>query len=213
MFIPTDTQSEKSSLPKGFSKAAKFRKVDQVTKSRAKAAIKYKDYVVLDIETDGLDNTVNDILEIGAVKVKNGKISEFNQMIEYHKVLPDEIVSLTGISQKELKDNGLPMIEVLNKLKELIADLPLVGYSVNFDIGFLNYALREIREPLVKNPTFDLLRYVKKEKMFLKSYRLEEVLSEYEIDDVVEHRGLEDAKLIYELSTKVNGFIDLLPGE
>ena len=213
VYIPVDTTADTSNIQKGFSNAAKFRKVDQITKSKARKSIVYKNYVVLDIETDGLNNKEHQILEIGAVKIENGKLSEFNEMIEYHKELPEEIEVLTGITLDELKEKGQPLKLVIENFINFIGDFPLIGYSINFDIGFLNYALRDMEEPLIKNKTFDLLKYIKKDKMFLKSYQLEEVLAEYEIDKEVEHRGLKDAKVIYELSTKVNGFLDLLPAE
>lgn len=213
VFIPTINSTDQSDLTKGFSKAAKFRKVEQIAKAKAKVAVIYKDYVVLDIETDGLNNKAHQILEVGAVKIVQGKASNFSEMIEYHKQLPEEISKLTGITQELLNDQGKPLDTVLGQLKEFINDLPIVGYSINFDIGFINYALRSLREPLIKNKTFDLLRYVKDDKKFLKSYRLQEVLSEYGIEDNVAHRGLDDAKMIYELSTKVNGFLELLPGD
>lgn len=213
VYIPVETTTDNSTIQKGFSNMAKFRKVDQITKSKARKSIVYKNYVVLDIETDGLNNKENQMIEIGAVKIENGKLSEFNEMIEYYKELPNDIEALTGITLEELKGKGQPLKTVLNRLINFIGDYTLVGYSINFDLGFLNYALREMEAPLIKNKAFDLMKYIKKDKMFLKSYRLEEVLAEYEIDNEVEHRGLKDAKLIYELSTKVNGFLDLLPGE
>lgn len=134
-------------------------------------------------------------------------------MIEYHKELPNEIEALTGITSYELKKKGQPLKLVIENIIDFIGDFPLVGSSINFDMGFLNYALRDMKAPLIKNKTFDLLKYIKKDKMFLKSYRLEEVLAEYDIDNEIEHRGLKDAQVIYDLTTKVNGFLDLLPSE
>lgn len=55
VYIPVETTTDKSTIQKGFSNAAKFRKVDQITKSKVRKSIVYKNYVVLDIETDGLN--------------------------------------------------------------------------------------------------------------------------------------------------------------
>lgn len=46
--------------------------------------------------------------------------------------------------------------------------------------------------------------------MFLDNYKLSTVLKEYEIDKEVPHRAFQDARLLYELSTKVNGFLDTI---
>lgn len=211
VFIPKEEVTEHSSTKRGFSDAAKFRKVNQIEKAKVRASKVTKNYVVLDIETDGLNNKTNEILEIGAIKIVNGKTSQFDKMIEYSKKLPEEIIKLTGITQVELNQKGLPLKEVLADFKEFIEDFPLVGYSINFDLGFLNYSLKQLEQPLIKNRNYDLLKYIKNDRMFLQSYSLDEVLLEYEIDQVVEHRGLKDAELIYDLSMKVNGFLDLLP--
>lgn len=59
---------------------------------------------------------------------------------------------------------------------------------------------------IIKNARYDLKNYVKKEKIFLKNYKLQTVLSEYGIEESVLNRALENCKLIYTLSTKVNQF-------
>ena len=62
----------------------------------------------------------------------------------------------------------------------------------------------------ISNQIVDLKRLVKKENMFLANYKLETVLNAYGIDKKVPHRALEDSKLIYELSTKVNLFLKMV---
>ena len=60
-------------------------------------------------------------------------------------------------------------------------------------------------EPL-KNNVYDLLKFVKREKMFLDNYKLETVLKDYGINGNVPHRALLDAELILELSQKLTKF-------
>ena len=105
-----------------------------------------------------------------------------------------------------LAREGRVLSEVLNDLISFISDLPIVGYNIHFDMDFINEKLQDINRPAIKNRKIDLLGIVKKEKMFLKSYKFEDVLLAYGINESVPHRALQDARLMMVLSTKVNGF-------
>ncbi|WP_054252815.1 type I-E CRISPR-associated endoribonuclease Cas2e [Neofamilia massiliensis] len=187
----------------GFSKAAKYRKAEKF--SSAKTSPK-KNYVVIDIETDGLDENQNSIIEIGAIKEENSKIYEFSSLIKIGKKLPKTITDLTGIRDADLEKNGQPLKNVLEEFKNFIKDLPLVGYNINFDIRFINKALESLEMDRISNKSYDLLRYVKKEKKYLADYSLETVIKEYGINKKVPHRALEDSRLTYQLSKQVNKF-------
>ena len=190
----------------GFSKASKMRKARQFQKQSAKTP----GYVVLDIETDGLDFLKNSIIEIGCVKAKSGKLEEFERAIKIESNLPLDIRTLTGLSDEYLAENGVDEQEALIDLLEFIGDLPVVNYGNNFDINFINYSLKNNGLQIIKNQTIDLMRCVKKEKRILENYKLQTVLKAYEIDKKVPHRALADAKLTYELTKKVNIFKDKL---
>ena len=190
----------------GFSKASKMRKARQFQKQSAKTP----GYVVLDIETDGLDFLKNSIIEIGCVKAKSGKLEEFERAIKIESNLPLDIRTLTGLSDEYLAENGVDEQEALIDLLEFIGDLPVVNYGNNFDINFINYSLKNNGLQIIKNQTIDLMRCVKKEKKILENYKQQTVLKAYEIDKKVPHRALADAKLTYELTKKVNIFKDKL---
>lgn len=184
----------------GFSKASKMRKAHQFQKQSAKIP----GYVVLDIETDGLDFLKNSIIEIGCIKAIGRKLEEFERAIKIESKLPLDIRTLTGLSDEYLAKNGVDEQEALIDLLEFIGDLPVVNYGNNFDINFINYALKNNGLQIIKNQTIDLMRCVKKEKRMLENYKLQTVLKAYGIDKKAPHRALKDAKLTYELSTKVN---------
>lgn len=199
-----DIEKEKGpDLKHGFSKAAKFRKAEKF--SSVKTSNK-KNYVVIDIETDGLDENKNSIIEIGAIKEENSKTYEFSSLIKIEKKLPKTITDLTSIKDTDLEERGQPLKNALEDFKNFIKDLPLVGYNVNFDIRFINKALDSLEMDRINNKSYDLLRYVKKEKKYLADYSLETVIREYGINKKVPHRALEDSRLTYQLSKKVNKF-------
>lgn len=192
------------SMKLGFSNAAKNRKARKYSSVQSKT--NHKPYVVLDIETDGLDEYENSIIEIGSLKIGNSEVYEFNYLIKYEHKLPKSITALTGITQDLLDNKGEPLNIVLDAFLKFVGDLDIVGYGIEFDIRFINNKLRKLGKPLLRNKRHDLMKYVKSEKLFLKNYKLQTVLREYGIDGNVPHRALPDSKLLYELSTKVNEF-------
>jgi len=211
VMIPQDESLHGSKLKAGFSDQAKFQHSKRYsTKSKEKLLENNKQaasYIVLDIETDGLDPIQNNIIEVAALRVVGGNIdAEFHCLIKTESELPTAIKKLTGITDNMLAREGRVLSEVLNDLISFISDLPIVGYNIHFDMDFINEKLQDINRPAIKNRKIDLLGIVKKEKMFLKSYKFEDVLLAYGINESVPHRALQDARLMMVLSTKVNGF-------
>ncbi|ETO96099.1 CRISPR-associated endoribonuclease Cas2, subtype TIGR01873 [Lachnoanaerobaculum sp. MSX33] len=207
VFIPNENVDEKREIKHGFSNAAKFRNAKKYMTHKSK--LDSKDFVVIDIETDGLDKEKDVIIEIGAVKSEGGIISEFQSLISYEGTLPKHIVAMTGITTNMLKTNGKSVDVVLKNFKEFIGDLDIIGYNVSFDIEFINIALSKFELEKLENKRYDLMKFVKNEKLFLANYKLQTVIKEYGVGDEVPHRALEDARLIYKLAVKVNKFRDL----
>lgn len=215
VMVPNPELDGDSRQKTGFSDAAKRRAAKRFsskgsgtpgTDDGSKSVCKAKPYVVIDIETDGLDKSRNRIIEIGAVKVQNETMHYFSSLISQSKKLPGDIVKLTGISDNELEEGGHDEQEVLTEFITFIEDLDLVGYNISFDIGFISNALERLSMPAISNKVFDLLKFVKRERIFLEDYKLQTVLEDYGITDKIPHRALLDAKIIFELSLKVNLF-------
>ena len=207
VFIPNENIDEKREIKHGFSNAAKFRNAKRYMAHRTK--LDSKDFVIIDIETDGLDKEKDYIIEIGAVKSVVGRISEFQSLISYEGTLPKHIVAMTGITTNMLKTDGKSVEVVLKNFKEFIGDLDIIGYNVSFDIEFINIALSKFELENLENKRYDLMKFVKNEKLFLANYKLQTVIKEYGVGNEVPHRALEDARLIYKLAVKVNKFRDL----
>lgn len=212
VLVKKDEKEREKVLKEGFSKAAQFKKIKNIEHSKLKKEAekeKQKEYVVEDIETDGLDINNNKIIEIGAVKVGKNR-EEFHRLIKIQEKLPEEIVRLTKIDDKMLEREGALIGEALKEFLEFIGEKNLVGYNVNFDIQFLNEALARENLPKIKNKVYDIMQYVKKENLFLKNYKLNTVLKSYEIEEEVPHRALEDAILEEKLILKVKKLLDML---
>lgn len=212
VLVKKEEKEREKVLKEGFSKAAQFKKIKNIEHSKLKKEAekeKSKEYVVVDIETDGLDINNNKIIEIGAVKVGKNR-EEFQKLIKIQGKLPEEIVRLTKIDDEMLEREGVPIGEALKEFLAFIVEKNLVGYNVNFDIQFLNEALDRENLPKLKNKVYDIMQYVKKENLFLKNYKLKTVLNSYGIDEEVPHRALEDARLEEKLILKVKKLLDTL---
>ena len=99
-----------------------------------------KDYVVLDLETTGLDPKKDKIIEIGAVRVRDGEpVAIYEQMVQPGRELGERVTQITGITQEMLE--GAPYIEeVLPALLEFLGEDVLIGHRVLFDYSFVKKA-------------------------------------------------------------------------
>jgi DNA polymerase III epsilon subunit-like protein len=98
-----------------------------------------KEYCVFDFETTGLDPYTCKILEIGALKVRQGQPDEqFTRLINWGIPVPENITQITGITQQEIDEKGIDPDTARSQFKEFIESLPLVGHNIrNFDLNFL----------------------------------------------------------------------------
>ena len=101
-------------------------------------------FVVFDIETTGFSPIKNKIIEIGAVKVRNGEILErFSEFINPEVPIPYRITKLTSITDDMVID--APTREVIiPRFVEFCKDAVLVGHNVGFDISFINQNCKEL---------------------------------------------------------------------
>ncbi len=95
------------------------------------------DFVVFDIETTGFSPVSNRIIEIGAVKVQQGEITDrFSAFVNPDVPIPFEIEKLTGINDSMVID--APYIEtVLPQFLQFCGDAILVAHNANFDMSFI----------------------------------------------------------------------------
>ena len=93
--------------------------------------------VALDLETTGLNSDTDAIIDVGAVKFRGDEvIAEFHSMVNPRVALPEFIVALTGITQRDV-DAAPDWSSVRYELNAFIDGARLVGHNVEFDVGFL----------------------------------------------------------------------------
>ncbi len=127
----------------------------------------FDSFVAFDLETTGFSSATDSIIEIGAIKVLNGKLVEkkefqFQEFVyPYKKRIPNIVTEKTGITQEDVKD-ARKMWEVIPDFIEFTGDLTLMGYnSDKFDCKFLERAGRHSRV-VIENKNFDVMKYAGK---------------------------------------------------
>lgn len=97
-------------------------------------------YVAVDVETTGLDPKLEKIIEIGAVKVEGGRVTEEKTtLVNPRRELSQRIMELTGISG-DMVANAPGIEEVIGEYEEFCRGYPLVGHKILFDYSFLKRA-------------------------------------------------------------------------
>lgn len=170
---------------------------------------KDKSFVVIDIETTGLNSNpdygeVDHIIEVAAVRIEQGKITEkFSSFCACPIPLPEEIVKLTGISNEDLK-NAPSVKQVLKNLRDFCEKSEIVGHNVSFYLGFLNYYGAKCKISF-KGAYVDTLAMSRKLlKNELKNYQLSTVAEHFKLK-FKGHRALKYATVTAKIFLKLIG--------
>lgn len=155
-----------------------------------------KSYVVFDLETTGIHPSMDDIIEISAVKVVNGNIAdEFSTLVDPHRPVPAAASMVNNIFDEMLK--GQPGIEeVLPEFLGFIEDLPLIGHNIScFDLKFLNRETMELFGKHLGNDYIDTLNLSRKVLPKLSHHKLVDLAGHYGFDTRGAHRALADCHM------------------
>lgn len=156
------------------------------------------DFVLLDIETTGLSPTYEDIIEISAIKVRNGKaVDTFSQLINIGRPLPPFISALTGITDSMLA-NADTAENVLSRFLDFIGSDILMAHNANFDINFLYDKCFEKLGYFLYNDFVDTLKIARKLLPDLPSRSLDSLAAYYCLPPRQTHRALGDCEMTLE---------------
>jgi DNA polymerase III epsilon subunit family exonuclease len=156
-----------------------------------KIAAPGNEIVVIDTETTGRDAKVADLIEIGAVRLREGQIvDKFSTFVNPNRAIFG--AQMHGITDKDVAGAPTPK-EAAEKLLAFINGAPIIGHNVGFDIGFLDQALGESGK-FIANGYFDTLVIAREGYPDLESYKLGDVARFFGITVETVHRGLADAE-------------------
>ena len=163
-------------------------------------------YVVFEIETTGFSAVTDRIIEIGAVKVEDGKITDkFSTFVNPKRPIPFRITELTGITDEMVIDS--PDIEtILPQFIEFIGDAVLVAHNASFDVGFIeqNCKRQKIEADFTYVDTVALARVL---LPALNRFKLDTVAKALNISLENHHRAVDDAGCTAEIFVK---FVQML---
>ncbi|MHB8172290.1 MAG: PolC-type DNA polymerase III [Thermincolia bacterium] len=161
------------------------------------------EYIVFDIETTGFSPSANEIIEIGAVKVVDGIITQrFSSFIKPDNPIPYEITQLTGINHNMVSD-APPIVEVLPRFMEFVGNGVLVAHNALFDTGFLRVKLNRHLGRSLANPILDTLGLARALLPKLKNHKLKTLTEEFDVKLENHHRAVDDADATTQIFLKL----------
>lgn len=151
-------------------------------------------FVVTDTETTGTKAATNRIIELGAVKIEGGEITDrFQRLVNPERSIPSRITHLTGISTGMVFDK--PSIrDVLPEFMGFLGDAIFVAHNLPFDRRFVNAELKRIGRRTLTNETLCSLRLARRLLPGLRSKGLTRLAQFYGVNVNGRHRALGDAE-------------------
>ncbi|QOY54202.1 3'-5' exonuclease [Candidatus Sulfurimonas marisnigri] len=101
------------------------------------------EFCIVDIETNGSKIDKHQIIEIGAVKVKNGEITDRYESLVHCKEINSHITEITGIRAEDTKD-APNLKKVMYDFKVFLGDAVFVAHDVKFDYKFISLSMQKI---------------------------------------------------------------------
>lgn len=158
------------------------------------ARLEEAEYVVFDTETTGLSAQYHEIIEIAAVRMKGGQVTDsFQTFVRPKGRISPEITRLTGITPEMVAD--APGLEVvLGKFMEFSQGAVLVAHNARFDVGFLNANFRRLGWEELASPVVDTVELARFLYPQLRNHRLDTLCQHFQIPLTQHHRALNDAE-------------------
>ncbi len=154
------------------------------------------DYTVFDLETTGVSPQTDKVIEISAIKVRNGKaVGEFSSLVNPMRSIPYGATRVNGITDEMVADK--PVFEkVLGDFLDFIEDDILVGHNIHdFDMKFIHRDCEAFFRMFLGNDYIDTLPLARKCLPQLGHHRLTDLALYYKISINGAHRALNDCRM------------------
>lgn len=151
-----------------------------------------RSYIAFDLETTGLSPEQNEIIEIGALKVRDGKVRErFMEFARPKEAITPVITNLTGITN-EMVECARGSSEVVRDFLDFCEDDILIGHNIIFDYSFVKVSAASLGMDFEKSGV-DTLKIARKVHKDMESKSLGSLCEYYHIDNQSAHRAYHDA--------------------
>ena len=156
--------------------------------------INEEEFVVFDIETMGLNSHTHEIIEIGAVKIKAGRILDrYSQLINPGRHIPEHITNITSITDDQVAN--MPKIDVVIKeFVDFIGEAVLVAHNAPFDIGFIKRDIKKYLALDYECSVIDTLQMARDLFPDLKKYGLGDLNKTLGLALENHHRAVDDSQ-------------------
>jgi len=153
-------------------------------------------FVVVDLETTGLDASKHEIIEIGAVRVNRDSDhhTTFEAFVRPRRKIPKKITDLTGITQDMIEKEGELLEVVLRQFIEFAGNHRLVFFNAEFDMAFLSNAASQCGLK-IDNQVSCALEMARRAWPGRRSYRLADLSKDGGLSTEGAHRALHDCRL------------------
>ena len=165
-------------------------------------AIDALSYVVLDVETTGLNTHADEIIEIGAVRIEGGQeVAEFSELINPGRPVPDKVTELTKITTAMLSDKR-KLQEVMPEFAKFCEGAVLVAHNAAFDMAFFRRAFAQMGYPF-DFIILDTLALVRNQYPHSKNHKLGTICKLLNVSLLNAHRAVHDARATSQMMLKV----------
>lgn len=166
-------------------------------------------FVVLDLETTGLNPARDEIIEIGAIRVTLDSTDHlaFQTLVKPIRKIPAKITKINGITQEMVDKDGASLKDALCQFKEFVGELPFVTFNAEFDMAFLHNAAERSGLSFSNSYTCALKR-ARRAWPGLPSYRLSDLAKMGNLSGVDTHRAVGDctrALIVFTSATSTLG--------
>lgn len=156
--------------------------------------IEEETFVVFDLETTGLNSHENEIIEIGAIKLKGTRIiDKFSEFVKPKNKIPEKIQKLTTISDDMVADS-LGIEKVLPKFIEFSKNATLVAHNAKFDMSFIRRDCKKILNIDFDPSVIDTLQMARDVMPNLKSFGLGPLTKKLGVALESHHRAVDDSQ-------------------
>lgn len=154
-------------------------------------------YVIVDFETTGKFAKYDHIVEIGAIKVRKGKIIDtFSTLVNTTRKIAEDASDKTHITNETIKD-APSFNEIVDTFLEFIKGEVLVGFNIaSFDYIVLNNEVRRCKGVGIENQYLELMNDLKRELFELDNHKLETICNYLGINNPNAHRALNDCYMV-----------------
>ena len=153
-------------------------------------------FVIVDLETTGLDADTHEIIELAALKVQRDpeRHTTFAALVKPVHPVPRDITALTGITQAMLDHQGEPVAEVMATFLDFVGEARLVFFNAPFDCAFLSQAAKRLGRTM-NNPVSCALDMARRAWPGRSSYQLVALAHSQGLETRGHHRALTDCAL------------------